>query len=481
MYHRSINQQLTDIADFMLTSNPQYSMVNLLRNAELNGKTLFHVAVWVGNTQILKTLIASSGLPLNTIANKRWDQIIADTIQKHYVTPLSLVFSHVLSSELTDVFVNQQSKGDYLTHINLSDMDIIQFPNELFRFTYLTNLNVSHNKLKSLPSEMASALQPQNLKELDLSYNHLMCLPIELFGLPSLQKLNVSNNPLPSLPSEWWLSKSLVHLNLSQTQLRDLFSSNQIFSTPPTIPSASLSSSKSHRLRSGTEILRESEESMMLLNHHDNTSLLSHLDVSHCDLKEFPKSLACHFPNLTNLNISWNNITSCCVINELPAMLEELDISHNKLQLGSCTFTLSAEKDELSCYRDASISSCHHMKHSKLPKLAVLSLAGNANITEVVLYSAAVDKSISANVFFPKLKKLNLSHCKLDQCPEHLVKMVDLYSLNVSYNNFTIPQQICNMENLRVFTYDGLKDPVVLDLNKFTTVKEKQMFLRQRK
>jgi len=476
LYHRAINQQLIDIVEFMLTSDPQYSMVNLLKNAELNGKTLFHVAVWVGNAKILKTLIATSGLPLNTIANKRWDQIITDTTQRHYVTPISLVFS---SNELTDVFVNQQSKGDYLTHINLSDMDITQFPKELFRFSYLTNLNVSHNKLTSLPSNMSSALLPRNLKELDLSHNRLMHLPIEMFSLPGLQKLDVSNNPLPSLPSEWWMSKSLVHLNVSQTQLRELFCANQKILTDP--PATVTTFSKSHRLRSRTEILRESEDPMMLLNHHDDTSLLSHLDVSHCHLTEFPKNLACRFPNLNNLNISWNSITSCCVVNELPALLEQLDISYNKLQKGSCTFALSDDKDELLCYRDATVSSCPHMKHSKLPKLAVLNMAGNVDTEEVVLYTASMDKSISANLFFPKLRKLNLSHCKLEQCPEHLVKMIDLYSLNISYNNFKIPQQICSMENLRIFTYDGLKDPIVPDLNKFTTVKEKQMFLRQRK
>ena len=453
-------------------------MVNLLRNDELNGKTLFHVAVRAGNAQILKLLMASSGLPLNTIANKRWEQIVSGTTQRNYFTPLSLVLSHASFNELTDAFVNQQSKGDYLTHVSLSGMNIIVLPKEFFRFSCLTNLSVSHNKLTSLPSEISSALLPQHLKELDLSHNHLTSFPIELFYLPSLQRLNVSNNPITSLPAKWWLCKSLMHLNLSQTQLRDLFGCDEVLS-PTTSISSPLSTTKSHRLRSRTEVLRESEDPMVFLTHNDGISLLNHLDVSRCHLKEFPNCLACRFPNLSILNFSGNNITSCCAINELPALLEELDISYNKLQPPRSTFTLSTDKDVVSCHWDA--TSCHHMKHVKLQKLTVLNMAGNANITEVVLYATAMDKSISSNLFFPKLRKLNISHCNLEQCPEHLFKMTDLFNLNISCNNFKIPQQICNMTNLRIFTYDGLKDPIVRDLNKFTTAREIQMFLRQRK
>ena len=44
-----------------------------------------------------------------------------------------------------------------------------------------------------------------------------------------------------------------------------------------------------------------------------------------------------------------------------------------------------------------------------------------------------------------------------------------------------VPREICNLRELSTFIYDGLPDPVVADLSKFTSVKEQQIFLLQEK
>ena len=239
-----------------------------------------------------------------------------------------------------------------------------------------------------------------------------------------------------------------------------------------------------HRILSRTAILRESEDPMAFLYENDSASLLECLNVSYACLNSFPKCLACFFPNLKQLNVSGNNITSCCTINELPSLLKELDISQNKLRSNrNNIFSLAIDDNgHLCCNADVNdqSSSCHHMKHNKLLKLTSLNLSGNSNLKNVVLHSTD-SKSRSVNLFFPKLTKLNLNNCGLQQLPEHLVKLTDLYSLNISNNDIKIPQQICNLNYLKVFIYEGLKDPVVLELNRFSTIKEKQMFLRQQK
>ena len=448
---------------------------------------LLHVVATIGNPELIEILITYCGLPLNTIANRKWEQFNLRKKIKHVETPLSLAILHESLNELVKVFANQQSKGNYLTHIDLSGTKISSFPTIMFTFRHITNLNLSNNKMKSLPQfDLLSELAPRHLNELNISHNLLTSLPGELFQLPTLQKFDASNNPLMGLPDKWWISKSMESLNLSHTQIGDL----HLFRCRRRgFANSMLSQSKyytrAHRIRSRTSVLRQSEDPMVFLYQNDSESLLRCLNVSCAGLNKFPKCLACFFPNLRKLNISSNNITSCCTINELPASLEELDMSQNMIQ-SNCNniFSLLADGDDHACYNadlnEDQSSSCRHMKHSKLSKLTSLNLSGNDSLEAVDLHS--VDgKNKSVSLFFPKLRKLNLSNCNLQQPPEYLVKLTNLYSLNISNNNIIIPRQICNLDELKMFVYDGVKDPVALELDKFSTIKEKLMFLRQQK
>ena len=457
-----------------------------VRGSEDNGKTLLHVVATIGNPELFEIVITYCGLPLNTIANMKWERFNSRR-NKHIIeTPLSLAILHELLNDFIKLFVKQQSKGNYLTHVDLSGTKIASFPMELFNFHHITNLNLSNNRIKDFPHfGVLPELVPQHLIELNLSHNLLASLPAEIFQLPNLQKFDASNNPLVSLPGKWWMSRSLENLSLSQTKIGDLclFRCHRKVYTNSMV-SKSKHSTRSHRILSRTALLRKDEDTMAFTQ-NDTTSLLRCLNVSSACLANFPKCLACFFPNLKQLNISGNNVVSCCSINELPAVLEELDMSQNNLQSDhSSIFSLSIDDtDRLCCnpdVNDARSSSCHHTKHNKLSKLTSLNLSGNKKLKTVVLNSSD-DKSKSVNLFFPNLRKLNLNNCNLQQTPEHLVKLTELYSLNIGNNDVTIPQHICNLTDLRMFVYEGVKDPIALELNKFSTIKEMQIFLRQKK
>ena len=483
---RAIKQQNVRIAKHILsipTTLSSKEFLCLLRGSEdLNRKTLLHVVAILGNPELFEILITHCGLPLNTIVNKKWEQLKT----KHVETPLSLAILHESLNDFVEVLIKHQSKGNYLTHIDLSGTRITNFSTELFSFCHITNLNLSNNKIKDLPwFDLSSQLAPRHLIELNLSHNLLTSVPAELFQLPILQKLDASNNPLVSLPDKWWMSRSLENLNLSQTQIGNLrLSRYRRKAYTNSMISESKYSTRAYKLLSRAAVLRESEDPMLFLYQNDSKSSLISLNVSCASLNYFPKSLACFFPSLKQLNISGNNIKSCCTINELPASLQSLDVSQNKLQSNnSSIFSLSADGSDLVCcsadVNDDQSSSCHHMKHNKLSRLTSLNLSGN-NLETVVLHSID-NKSKLVNLFFPKLRKLNLSNCNLQQSPEHLVKLTNLYSLNISNNNIEIPRHVCNLSDLKMFVYEGVNDPVTSELNRFTTIKEKLMFLRQQK
>ena len=436
-------------------------------NEGSKGETLIHVATNIGNLAILEAFIKCCGLPLNAVINRRYKKINQPIEQ----TPLSLVLAHASCAKLIELFVKLQSTtGSHITHIDLSNTLTNCLPKELFTLYSISKLDVSANMLKVVPfGQLSSHLRPGLLSELDLSNNELSAIPMDVFGLPNLKFLNVSKNPLTFLPELWWLSKSLVKFNASETHLTDLCAY-----TRPSSQRLSVSSTgRNSHVYDGN-------------NHDGEGCQLKELHISNCKLHTFPGYLACYFPNLTYLNISHNNIASCCAVNELPASLEELNISHNKLQSqNQSVFHLSTNRESV-CYLsndDLNCSlKCTHMRHNQLTQLRTLSLSDNEDLRDIVVFCDDLYASSGpTHLFFPKLKKFIIKNCGLTKAPAHLSRMNRIYYLDVSNNKMKVPREICGLGDLCTFVYDGLLDPVVADLRKFNSLKDQQMFLLQEK
>ena len=468
------------IADQDLTA-----MQFLLGTAEgLYANTLIHFATNLGNVNMLRAFIICSGLRLNVAINKRWKQMLqADVVTEQYgQTPLSLAIPYDSCCDIVYAFADLQVGDNYVTHIDLSYTRTAFLPKELFNLHSIVNLNVSNNRLKETPfAELSANLRPGQLSDLNLSNNRLTDLPIEVFHLPNLKYLDVSDNPLTSLPDLWWLSKSLIRFNVSKTKITKLCSWKDadlnFFKRCGRL--ASISSTDS-------DCFSPTKKSDGLDNRRASHScLLKELNVSSCSLSSFPKYLACYFPNLQLLNISNNDITLCCALNELPAFLEELDISNNNIQSEEDCATFSLSSETSCCYLHTELESllkCTHMRHSKLSKLRILNVSNNEELQKVVLYSENLSSGFSRDLlYFPKLTKLMISNCGLLQAPLFLDKLTKLYHLDISKNNMKVPHDVCNLESLMTFIYDGLPDPIVANLDNFSSVKDKQIFLMQQK
>jgi len=466
-------------------SQPDRSVMQfLMGTAEgLGVKTLIHVAANLGNPELLRTLLLFSGLSLNTTINKRWDTIFrpiegAVVAKDAGQTPLSLILSRPSHHKIIkDVFVKLQSTNNLVNHIDLSCTMTDCLPKELFYLSSVSNLNASNNQIASLPfAELSTQLRPGMLKELNVSHNNLKSLPIELFRLPNLNSINVSHNPLPCLPELWWMSDSLVKFDVSSTFIANICAFGKI-DKANLLRTMSMPSSKTpHRFR-GSRAFSPSVSGCPLRK----------LNVSACNLHSFPAYLACFFPNLQLLNMSRNKLTSCCSINELPALLEELDLSHNELQPACDTiFYVHDDFKNFQCYYDTDIDCsmrCTHMSHRQLTQLKTLNLSDNTDLQNVVLHHDSLTASTAktANLFFPKLGKLILRNCGLKQAPEYLGRMCRIHHLDISTNEITVPREVYKLESLSTFDYNGVKDPVVNGLDKFTSVRDKQMFLMQEK
>lgn len=456
------------------------SITSLLFDSDPNSLESFQeapifTAAKIGNPELLRALLARSGIPLNVVLGQRQKLVIPrpdESKWERYDTPLSLLLAMPKSYSLIELLVDVSKPlyDGHPTSIDLSSTGISSLPVEVFQLQNLSSINVHNNLLTELPfSEIPTKFWPRLLQELNISHNSLKQVPSGLFELTCLKTLNLSHNPLKALPDQWWNANSIVTLDVSHTHLEslsvDVEEKLKLLATSASLP-------RLHSIVQG-QFSAFGRDDIACRIKDVNASLLQSLNAGSCNIDKFPHLLALIFPNLETLNLSGNRLQSMCAINELPTSLSELDLSDNNLMNSKDCKVFHYDS------RFAAINSC--MRHQDLDKLKTLKLANNLQLKTVFLSDEIVVPYCgNTHVFFSKLRRLNLSNCGLQDAPDHLADLQHLTDLDISNNvDITIPRGICNLESLVNFIYDGVKDPVVNDLNMFTLTRDKQIYLRQ--
>ena len=483
---RAVNSERHQVVSHILLMhqrNNYETITNLLFESDPNSLESFQeapifTAAKIGNPELLKSLIARSGIPLNVILGQRQKCVIPrpdGTNWERFDTPLSLLLAVPQSYSAIDILVdvNKILYDGHPTSIDLSSTGVDSLPVEVFQLQNLCTINACNNSLTELPfSSIPSKIWPRFLQELNLSRNKLEKIPPELFELACLKTLNISHNPIESLPEKWWAANSIVTLDVSFTHLKRLFVDAKY---PSDSRATSASLPRAHSIVQG-QFSAYGKDDIACRVKSISDSLLQNLNASNCNIDKFPHLLALVFPNLEVLNLSGNQLQSICAINKLPTSLGELDVSNNNLKNAKDCRVFHRDS------RSAVVYSC--MRHHDLDKLKTLKLANNVELKEVFLSdelaASAASGYGSSHVFFSKLRRLNLANCGLDHAPNHLAELQHLTDLDLSNNeDLVIPRDISNLEELVNFIYDGVKDPVVNELNMFTLTRDKQIYLRQ--
>ncbi|CAH0730719.1 unnamed protein product, partial [Brenthis ino] len=361
------------------------------------------------------------------------------------------------------------------------------------------------------------------LQELYLQDNRLESLPGALFLLPALASLDASNNKLRALPAALWRAPALRDLNAALNHLTDLPAGDEGPETgqqaPPSEPSPSASpsihsapyafgsksSSRSPSL-DASEASPDDEDVPYIGNRAGNAVWsearrvhawrgaraespvrgagrapgagggLASLNLAHNQFACVPQPLACRAPNLTRLNMAYNNLRSMSYVTSYPTSLRQLDLSHNEI---SCWPSLpqienvgGAEGSPLACHcagrgpaRGAArprsggsvraqllSAACPARRHLRLEGLRTLILANNM-LTRIQLTtdddglapaSEPADDdtddewssrgSLRARLLFPLLSMLDVSSNLLRAVPPALHLLSNLAVLNLSGN-----------------------------------------------
>ncbi|XP_018840747.1 LRR receptor-like serine/threonine-protein kinase RCH1 [Juglans regia] len=285
-------------------------------------------------------------------------------------------------------------------------------PAELGMLTELTVFLAWQNKLEgSIPPELAGC---RSLEALDLSHNALTgSLPPGLFHLQNLTKLLlISNDISGSIPPEIGNCRSLIRLRLANNRI-----SGEIPKEIGFLNNLSFLDLSENRIAGSVPDEIGNCAELQMLNLSNNTlggtlpsplSALTNLQVLDVSANQFVGQIHGSFGKLTSLSrlVLSRNSLSGSIPSSLGhcSSLQLLDLSSNAL-----SGTIPGEIFEIEALDIA------------------LNLSFNA-------LSSVIPPQISA---LNKLSVLDLSHNKLEGDLMALSGLVNLVSLNISYNNFT--------------------------------------------
>lgn len=138
-----------------------------------------------------------------------WNSVVLLT----NVTHLDLSENELI--ELPDSF----AKLVNLTWLNLHDNELEDLPENIGGLAKLTQLRLSHNSFTKLPM---SIIHLVNLTHLDLTVNELTTLPESIGGLVNLTQMDLSMNELMEIPESIGNLTNLTVLDLSDNQVTEI-------------------------------------------------------------------------------------------------------------------------------------------------------------------------------------------------------------------------------------------------------------------
>nr|XP_006823254.1 PREDICTED: uncharacterized protein LOC100370876 [Saccoglossus kowalevskii] len=345
-----------------------------------------------------------------------------------------------------------------LTHVNMRDTKLKNFPLQLCSASELYHLNLSCNNIEEIPPGICNL---QRLAIIDVCENKIRSIPKEIGNMNRLKELHISNNKIGNIPEPLCKLRELTLLDIRNNNLKEL---------PPQF-------GELHELQI--------------------------LQLSGNVFNEFPPAIS-KLTKLVKLYLSGNNMTSIPstigrlksleemsidgnIITELPAELLELQIIKLQLIENQQDTPLKDFVAELSRLKQngstVAISPRIINRNSKLNSICVTGIKTGVSSTDVCKNVCMKGQNAIKKMWdeldietlrrleedtsdidfanrdlqklpgvigrFAELKKLNLKSNHLDTLPEEVSNLTSLESLNLADNSFeNYPSVLSHLENL---------------------------------
>lgn len=436
--------------------------------------------------------------------------------------PMAIHHLDVSCNKITEIDLQTPGNLRHLKVLDMHDNDLGELPNELGSMSELTKLNLGKNKfiafppaLKALPKLEELVLNGEKdtfhdltnddialnskmvLKTLDLSTHQLSNLPENFIQLQNIENLNLSWNKLSKLPKKWnQCLRQLVSLNLSHNNFGDV--NNELVLKKNNLKRLDLSENRIDKIPTKMPNMMKLEFIDLSGNHLSSLTdkfgtmeTLKHVKLGGKEerglMKKIPKvvyglpnlevlsvqkaklkyiEIDCvtskYWKQLTELNLSRNDLTSIPTGISYLSSLEVLNISHNHLE-GDEDIPLSVR--ELGCLKYLNVSHnrlskfpCHvvacirlesvHLASNRITEFGEFTIDPRNNITILDLSSNKLETIPDALAGFRRLEILNLSNNQITDIPDEFEKgLPRLKSADLSRNRLTcLPKVVCQSD-----------------------------------
>ena len=314
--------------------------------------------------------------------------------------------------------------------LNISGNHIHSLPDDWGHLD-LSALDISHNVL----SEANSSIKcPKNLEVLVMENCNLKYFPCHILELRKLRCLVLDDNPLGKLDFDALQSNSLQSISLKSCLIPEFYGS--------WLPNVQEINVENNSIQDFPADLNRDITVLKLYGNQldtipDDLSLLENLnelDVSFCELKEFPSPIL-ELKKLEHLNISNNFIRS--IPQDITRLqLKMFHLGRNPLdEFPKFLYQFSAlEKTDLSnCYLE------------RIPPV----IFGLKNLTTINLRDNCITE-IPEEVCQLNLERLNVADNPLNELPESFRNFVNMEDLDISFTHLEeIPFQILYLNNIK--------------------------------
>ncbi len=238
----------------------------------------------------------------------------------------------------------QKAKQQNLKELDLSQLELSEFPEEISNLVELTKLDLNDNLLTTLPKSIGNLV---NLNELNLMENSLTEIPETIQNLSQLTNLNLYGNNLKNVPKAIAKLNNLTNLNLNNNRLTDLpdFIGNLMNLKSLAIGSIELNAVPAfiENLTQLTGLYLQSNRLTVLPDFVGKLTNLTELSLYNNELIKLPETLG-SLNKLTMLLLNNNKLNSLPKSIENLTNLEQLTLTENQFKVGAEVYTLPAQE-----------------------------------------------------------------------------------------------------------------------------------------